>query len=115
LIGIGKTELAKALKVIPDFHPMGTGGMADMGSMEMPMPDNTLPMMTGFGQFGPLDIGRMFTVLKVREGLGANDYRDPGDYRNPVENGRARGPGRSRPAGPPARPPRDRTQPKNGW
>jgi hypothetical protein len=25
----------------------------------------------------------MFTVMKVREGLGAKDYRDPGDYRNP--------------------------------
>jgi manganese oxidase len=57
--------------------------MADMGSMEMPMPDNTLPMMTGFGQFGPLEMGGMFTVVKVREGLGANDYRDPGPYRSP--------------------------------
>lgn len=25
----------------------------------------------------------MFTVMKVREGLAANDYRDPGPYRNP--------------------------------
>ena len=38
--------------------------------MEMPMPDNTLPMMTGFGQFGPLEMGGMFSVVKVREGLG---------------------------------------------
>jgi FtsP/CotA-like multicopper oxidase with cupredoxin domain len=83
LIGIDHKELAKARKIIPDFHPMGTGGMADMGSMKMPMPDNTLPMMTGFGQFGPLEMGGMFTVVKVREGLGANDYRDPGPYRNP--------------------------------
>jgi hypothetical protein len=83
LIGIDHKELAKARKIIPDFHPMGTSGMADMGSMEMPMPDNTLPMMTGFGQFGPLEMGGMFTVVKVREGLGANDYRDPGPYRNP--------------------------------
>ena len=37
--------------------------------MEMPMPDNTLPMMTGFGQFGPIEMGGMFTVVKVREGL----------------------------------------------
>jgi hypothetical protein len=83
LIGINQKELIKARKVIPDFHPMGAGGMADMGSMEMPMPENTLPMMTGFGQFGPLEMGGMFTVMKVREGLAANDYRDPGDYRNP--------------------------------
>jgi hypothetical protein len=25
----------------------------------------------------------MFTVFKVREGLAAGDYRDPGPYRNP--------------------------------
>jgi hypothetical protein len=83
LIGIDQKQLAAARKIIPGFHPMGTGGMADMGSMEMPMPDNTLPMMTGFGQFGPLEMGGMFTVMKVREGLAANDYRDPGNYVNP--------------------------------
>jgi hypothetical protein len=26
---------------------MGSAGMAEMGVMEMPRPDNTLPMMTG--------------------------------------------------------------------
>jgi hypothetical protein len=40
-------------------------------------------MMTGQGQYGPLEMGGMFTVLKVREGLAANDYRDPGWYRHP--------------------------------
>jgi hypothetical protein len=54
-----------------------------MGAMEMPMPDNTLPMMTGFGQYGPLEMGGMFTVIKVRDGRGANDYSDPGPYRHP--------------------------------
>jgi manganese oxidase len=82
-IGANQKELARTRQIIPDFHPMGTGGMADMGSMEMPMPDNTLPMMTGFGQFGPLEMGGMFTVFKVREDLGANDYSDPGPYKNP--------------------------------
>ena len=57
--------------------------MAMMGAMEMPMPDNTLPMMTGFGQFGPIEMGGMFTLMKIREGLAANDYRDPGDYQHP--------------------------------
>jgi hypothetical protein len=47
------------------------------------MPDNTLPMMTGFGQFGPLEMGGMFTVVKVREGLAPGDYKDPGWYRHP--------------------------------
>ena len=41
-----------------------------MAEMQMPLPANTLPMMTGFGQFGPIEMGGMFTVMKVREGLG---------------------------------------------
>src|SRR5882672_3765468 len=63
--------------------PMGSDGMAMMGQMEMPMTDNTLPMMTGFGQFGPIEMGGMFTLMKIREGLAANDYKDPGDYKHP--------------------------------
>jgi len=57
--------------------------MGEMGAMEMPMPDNTLPMMTGFGQFGAIEMGGMFTVMKIRDGLAPNDYRDPGPYKNP--------------------------------
>jgi hypothetical protein len=61
--------------------------MAEMGRMEMAMPDNTLPMMTGFGQFGPIEMGGMFTVMKmvmkIRADLAADDYRDPGPYRHP--------------------------------
>lgn len=49
--------------------------------MEMPMPNNTL-MMTGAGQFRPLEMGGMFTVVKAREGLAAGDYKDPGWYRH---------------------------------
>src|SRR6185369_4893052 len=63
--------------------PMGSRGMAEMGDMQMPMPDNTLPMMTGFGQFGPLEMGGMFSVVKVREGIAPDDYRDPGSYQHP--------------------------------
>jgi FtsP/CotA-like multicopper oxidase with cupredoxin domain len=62
---------------------MGERGMADMGEMEMPLPDNTLPMMTGRGPFGPLEMGGMFTVLKVRDGLARNDYKDPGWFKHP--------------------------------
>jgi hypothetical protein len=76
--------MARAIrKLVPDYMPMGSAGMAEMGEMEMPMPDNTLPMMTGFGQFGPLEMGGMFSVVKVREGLARDDYRDPGHYQNP--------------------------------
>jgi FtsP/CotA-like multicopper oxidase with cupredoxin domain len=66
-----------------DYMPMGSQGMAEMGEMEMAAPDNTLPMMTGFGPFGAMEMGGMFTVVKVREGLAAGDYRDPGWYQHP--------------------------------
>ena len=56
---------------------------ARWASMEMPLPDNTLPMMTGFAQFGPVEMGGMFSVVKVRTGLAADDYKDPGWYRHP--------------------------------
>jgi hypothetical protein len=83
-IGVGKKDLAAGIrKLVPDYMAMGSTGMAEMGEMEMPMPDNTLPMMTGFGQFGPLEMGGMFSVVKVREGIARDDYSDPGDYEHP--------------------------------
>ncbi|MGJ4953331.1 multicopper oxidase family protein [Bradyrhizobium sp. HKCCYLS20291] len=83
LIGVPKAELARAVgKLAPEGMVMGHTGMA-MGSMEMPAPDNTLPMMTGNGQFGPIEMGGMFTTVKVREGLARDDYRDPGPYQFP--------------------------------
>jgi len=74
----------KILNLVPDYMVMGERGMADMGEMEMPLPENTLPMMTGTGPFGPLEMGGMFTVVKVREGLARNDYTDPGWCKHPA-------------------------------
>jgi len=83
-IGVQMRDLSRTIsRLVPDYHAMGSAGMADMGSMEHPMPDNTLPMMTGFGQFGPIEMGGMFTVMKIREGLPRNDYTDPGPYKHP--------------------------------
>jgi FtsP/CotA-like multicopper oxidase with cupredoxin domain len=84
-IGVQKRDLVRAIQNVtsPDYMAMGSAGMAEMGEMEMPLPDNTLPMMTGFGPFGPLEMGGMFSVVKVREGLAANDYSDPGWYTHP--------------------------------
>jgi manganese oxidase len=84
-IGVDLNETRKRIARVvgSDYHPMGSRGMAEMGSMEMPAPDNTLPMMTGFGPFGPIEMGGMFTVVKVREDLAANDYKDPGWYQHP--------------------------------
>ena len=83
-IGVQKRDIGRSIKkLVPDYMPMGSSGMGEMGAMEMPLPDNTLPMMTGFGPFGPLEMGGMFSVVKVREGIAANDYKDPGWYQHP--------------------------------
>jgi hypothetical protein len=83
-IGVDQREVKKKIaRLVDGYMPMGSAGMAEMGEMEMALPDNTLPMMTGFGQFGPIEMGGMFSVVKVREGLAANDYQDPGWYKHP--------------------------------
>lgn len=70
-------------KVLPDYMPMGEHGMAehqehtDMG--HMPGPENTLPMMMGEGRYGKLEMGGMFTLVKVRDQLDG----DPGLYSPP--------------------------------
>ncbi len=84
MIGVDHRGIAaKINKLVPDYMVMGERGMADMGEMEMQIPDNTLPMMTGQGQFGAIEMGGMFTTVKVREGQARGDYKDPGDYTFP--------------------------------
>jgi FtsP/CotA-like multicopper oxidase with cupredoxin domain len=83
-IGTNPRALSRQMRQIaPDYMPMGAAGMADMGAMEMPLPANTLPMMTGTGPFGSIEMGGMFSVVKVREGLAADDYKDPGWFQHP--------------------------------
>ncbi|MDA0226273.1 MAG: copper oxidase, partial [Proteobacteria bacterium] len=83
-IGVDHRGVVRQIsKLVPEYMVMGERGMADMGEMEMPIPDNTIPMMTGQGPFGAIEMGGMFSVLKVREGLGRNDYKDPGWYKHP--------------------------------
>ena len=72
-------------KVLPGYMAMGETGMG--GMMDMGQPKNTLPMMTGKGPFGPIEMGGMFTVVKVRDDV--TSYDDPGWY-TPPEGTRAR-------------------------
>ncbi|HET8704991.1 MAG TPA: copper oxidase [Pseudomonadales bacterium] len=86
MMGVRQGDVAdKVGNLLPDYMymPMGEAGMGEMGEMSMPLPDNTLPMMTGNGPFGPIEMGGMFTVLKVRDDIKAGDYRDPGWYKHP--------------------------------
>lgn len=83
MIGVNQSSvLGKIKNLVPDYMIMGDRGGA-MGEMEMPLPDNTLPMMTGTGPFGGIEMGGMFTTVKVRKGLARNNYKDPGWYKHP--------------------------------
>src|SRR3990167_8167958 len=84
MIGVDHRGVVKQItNLLPDYMVMAERGMADMGAMEMPIPDNTLPMMTGFGPFGPVEMGGMFSVVKVRDDVKPGDFSDPGWYKHP--------------------------------
>ena len=85
MIGVDHRQVVKEITdLIPDYMVMGERGMSDMAEMEMPLPDNTAPMMAGQGPFGSLEMGGMFTVLKVRRDQPAGDYRNPDWFRHPA-------------------------------
>ena len=85
MIGVDHKGLVKKLrKVVPEYMVMGERGMADMGEMEMEIPENTTPMMTGTGPYGPVEMGGMFTMVKVRKDQKPGDYKDPGWYKQPA-------------------------------
>lgn len=85
MIGVDHTDVVRKItRLVPDYMVMGDKGMHEMAEMEMPLPDNTLPMMTGTGPFGAIGMGGMFSVVKVRDDLKRGDYADPGPYRHPA-------------------------------
>ena len=84
MIGVDHRDVAKKLAgLVPDYMVMGERGMHEMAKMEMPLPDNTLPMMTGTGPFGPIGMGGMFSAVKVRDDAKPGDFKDPGPYKHP--------------------------------
>jgi FtsP/CotA-like multicopper oxidase with cupredoxin domain len=84
MIGVDQRSIAEKInKIVPEYMVMGDKG-GSMGGMEMPLPDNTLPMMMGEGPFGGVEMGGMFTVMKVRKEQKRGDYSDPGWYKHPA-------------------------------
>jgi FtsP/CotA-like multicopper oxidase with cupredoxin domain len=88
MLGVDQSGLEEKIQaLVPEYMAMGRDGMAEHAAHtamgHMPLPKNTLPMMMGEGPFGLLEMGGMFTVVKVRDDLAAGDYRDPGWYRHP--------------------------------
>src|SRR5690606_37636062 len=83
MIGADMTRIDQRMaRVLPGYMTMGTRGMGNMADMEMPIPGNSLPMRGGKGPFGTIDMGGMFTILKVRDDP---DRADPaGWYSHPA-------------------------------
>jgi FtsP/CotA-like multicopper oxidase with cupredoxin domain len=70
LIGADVADLGQRLQRL---HPStmlmgeaGMGGMMHMFDMGMKMPENSVPMLGGKGPFDHIEMGGMFTIVKVR-------------------------------------------------
>ncbi|MFC6633095.1 copper oxidase [Microbulbifer taiwanensis] len=87
-MGVDQTGVADEIqKMLPGFMPMGRYGMAEhqdhVDAGHHPGPRNTLAMMVGKGPYGNIEMGGMFTLVKVRDDLAPGDYSDPGWYKAP--------------------------------
>lgn len=87
-LGVDQSGIEEEIqKILPGFIAMGEYGMAehqehvDMGHHNGP--ENTLAMMTGKGPYGNIEMGGMFTMVKVRNNLRRGDFTDPGWYDAP--------------------------------
>lgn len=58
---------AKLNRVVPGTMVMGQTGMGGMQEMNMTQPRNAVSMAGGQGPFGPIEMGGMFTMIKVRD------------------------------------------------
>ncbi len=83
MVGVDTRRLDRRMqRVAPEYMTMGTRGMGNMAEMGMPIPANSLPMRGAMGPFSYIDMGGMFTVLKVRDDP---DTADPaGWYEHPT-------------------------------
>lgn len=83
MVGVDPGDLdGKIQKLLPAYMTMGQDGMGKMAAMKMKVPANSTPMRGGKGPFGNIDMGGMFTILKVRKNLAS--YDDPGWYEHPA-------------------------------
>jgi hypothetical protein len=82
LIGADTGDLdARLGSMIPGTMMMGQSGMGEMAAMRMAQPSNSIAMLGGDGPRGTIDMGGMFTLLKIRGHLTGDG--DPGWYEPP--------------------------------
>ena len=87
-LGVNQRDIVQRMRaLVPGYMAMGETGMSehqshiDMGHINGP--ENTLPMMGGQGPYGGMEMGGMFTLIKVRDQLDAMPGQDPGWYQPP--------------------------------
>ena len=80
LIGVDTDGLGAALgRAVPGTMVMGASGMGEMSHMAMARPRNSISMVGGDGPYGTIDMGGMFTLIKIRDRLTGDG--DPGWYK----------------------------------
>jgi FtsP/CotA-like multicopper oxidase with cupredoxin domain len=83
MLGVEQDDLARQIgALVPQY--MNMPGVMPSMPMNMQLPPNTLAMMAGNGPYGNIEMGGMFTVMKIRADLAHGDYADPGWYRAPA-------------------------------
>ena len=84
LIGTDTSGLdAKLGRAVPGYMTMGAAGMSEMSHMQMEQPKNSISMVGGKGPHGVIEMGSMFTILKIRDKLTGDG--DPGWYVAPKD------------------------------
>lgn len=86
MIGVDQSGIDREIsRLVNGYMAMGSTGMSEHAAHAEHMPgvENTLPMMMGQGPFGPLEMGGMFTIIKVRDGLTSYET-DPPWYEHPA-------------------------------
>lgn len=85
LIAMDTTGFDKGVRpLLPGYMTMGETGMGGHAEhmQHMTVPRNSIPMKGDERPFGYIDMGGMFTVITVRDGIETFD--DPGWYEHPV-------------------------------
>ena len=83
VVGVDLSGVEDTIReLLPEFMAMGDAGMGGMGEMGMQGPENSIAMLGGEGPMGYIDMGGMFTIIKVRD--GEVGYDDPGWYKHPA-------------------------------
>jgi hypothetical protein len=78
MIGVDHRAWPADHQLVPDYMVMGERGMHDMTEMEMPLPDNTAPMMTGTGPLRRRRHGRHVQRAQGAQGPEARRLQGPG-------------------------------------